>query len=308
MRKLYDILGVSQGASDGEVKKAYRSLAKKYHPDLNPNDKKIADKFQEISSAYEILSDPEKKQQYDQGLIDEKGNPAMGHGFGGGGGRAQGNPFGSDFSFGGGGFNPDDLFSSIFGGGRKAGGSHGRRSAGPRPQDGENVAYTLQISFEEAALGATRTIIVPGGSGVDLKIPAGIDSGKKLRLKGKGHPGQHGGQHGDVIVDVIVAPHKTFRKEGMDVYVDVPISLTEAILGGKVTVPTIHGNVNLKVAPGTSSGQKMRLKEKGIHSKGEKGHQYVVFMIVLPEEIDPDLKESMEKWSRKHSYDPRKKE
>lgn len=297
MTDLYKTLGIQKGATADEIKKAYRSLAKKYHPDLNPNDPNLKKKFQELTEAYEILSDTEKRGQYDRGEIDEKGNPRMPHGFGGfKGSTGSSNPFQEEFHFGNSSFFGDDIFSSFFG---QGGAKRGRAA---QAQKGEDLHYTLKIPFLEACLGTKRPINLGSNKSVELTIPAGIEQGNKLRLKGKGKSGSHGGYEGDAFVEVHIAEHPYFKRDGLNILLTLPLSLPEAILGASVKVPTIYGPVNMRIPAGTSSGKLFRLKEKGILSGGKKGDQLITTALVLPENIDSDLSTFLEKWEVDHPY------
>ncbi len=297
----YKILGVSKNASESEIKKAYRQLAKKYHPDKNPGDKKAAEKFKEISAAYTLLSDKELRARYDSGEVDASGqqqNP-----FGGFGGTYKtraGTEIDSDLS---------DLFASLFGmrmggamgggranpfgdGGRNPfGGMGGNPYGGMPPQKGANVQFSLEISLPEAIKGTVKHVQM-SGSRLKIKIPEGTKDGSTLRLRGKGQKGINGGANGDALVKISVKPHKYMRMDGKVLRMDVPISLKEAVLGGKIKVPTPRGNVNLTIKPGTNSGQTLRLKGKGV--KG--GDLLVRLMIYLPEKLGEDLKSCVKQW------------
>jgi len=300
MTELYEVLGVSKSVSPEELKKAYRKLAKKYHPDLNPGNAKTEAQFQKITAAYDLLSDATKRSQYDRGEIDAQGNPAYASGFhGGGGGGGQGHPFGAGFDFGGG--EGEDIFSSLFGGRSKS-----RARTQGRPQRGQDLAYTLKIGFLEAARGVKKQVVVGDGSAVDLVIPQGVEPSRKLRLKGKGYQGVHGGPYGDAFVEIHIASHPYFERKDQDVHLTLPLSLPEAILGATVTVPTVQGDVSLKIAPGSNSGKVLRLKGKGILGGKIPGDQYVRLEIVLPETMDADLKKLAETYRAKHAYNPRK--
>jgi DnaJ-class molecular chaperone len=307
----YQLLGVAKTASDKEIKAAYRRLAKKYHPDVNQNDPKIAEKFQNISSAYELLSNKEKRQQYDSGQIDENGNPTnpFGSGFSGG-THAGGHPFGSGFDFGNssGGFSAEDIFSSIFGGGmggRK--GTQWRADYQASAQKGTTHSYTLKIGFLEAAVGTTRQITLSNGRTVSLKIPPGISNHEKLRLKGKGAPGQNGGPAGDALIEILVAEHSYFTREGLSILLNLPITFYEAYLGAKVKVPTIHGPLNLKIPEKSQSGKALRLKGKGIHKGSEKGDQIITLQIMLPETSEANFEKFAKEQEKNFPYNPRKK-
>lgn len=305
MSDLYHILGLSKTASQQEIKAAYRKLAKQYHPDMNPKDEKLKKKFQEISTAYKILSDPSMRKRYDQGEIDAQGNekafgfhPGAGQGFQGGFNQGERNPFEDIFS-GGGSFNAEDIFSGIFGGRR---GARQRQSA--PPQAGQDVHYTLKVSFLEAAQGTKKRITLEDGRSVELNIPSGTLSGKKLRLKHKGHAGQFGGPSGDAYVQILVAEHPYFELKNLDIYLTLPIRLDEAVLGAHIGVPTIHGEVKIKVPPQSSSGKKLRLKGKGIHAGSAQGDQYIVLQIMLPPQEDAPLQDFCKDW--RPAYNVRK--
>jgi len=317
MANPYTLLGVSKTASQEEIKQAYRKLARRMHPDLNPNDPKAEDKFKEISSAYDILSDPEKRKRFDNGEIDENGKERPGYGFGGG------NPF-NNAGGGFGGFNFDfgagqaraggkkrsgfDFFSEMFGnaadGGDDIFSNMKRRSSGK--MQGENVNYDLTVSFLDAALGKEKEISLPNGKVLNVKIPAGTTDKTVLRLKGQGAAGIAGGSNGDALIHISVLPHPYFTRSDNDVLLDVPISLKEAVLGGKVTIPTLEGKVALTVPPNSNSGSVLRLRGKGIKSGGKTGDLLVKLYIVLPEKPDSELTQFMNEWSPVSS-DPRAK-
>jgi DnaJ-class molecular chaperone len=301
-------------------------LAKKYHPDLNPGDKKSEEKFKKISQAFEILGDPESRKRYDRGEIDEQGNEQMGQNFyrrqaGGGTRRGQGGgPFGGfggqggdthyEFRSGGGGADFSDIFSDLFGGGRGGPGAAGqqqrqrqRRKSAAKAQD---INTTLDIDFMEAVNGTEKKVVLPGGKTVKLTIPPGTEHGQKLRLRGKGRQGPAGAKSGDLFVKINVNPHHLFERVGDDLYIDLPISLSEAILGGKITVPTPTGKVKMTVPKGANSGQKLKLGGKGVKKKkGKNGDLYVRLMISLPEKMDEKLTDMVKQWERKNEYNPR---
>jgi len=311
MRDPYEVLGVSKTASEAEIKKAFRALAKKHHPDTA----KGADakkKFQEISAAYDIVGDKEKRAKFDRGEIDAQGNPrgfeAGTQGFRGGpfgGGGAGGREF--HFDFGGGegqqGFSAEDIFSDLLGGlGR------GRRN---QPRRGESYEFAITVAFDEAARGSTRRIVLPDGRDVDVRIPVGLKDGQQIRLKGQGGPGENGGPNGDVLLTVTVAPHPYFTRDGNDLRMELPIALQEAVLGGKVQVPTLTGMVEMNVPANSNSGSTLRLKGKGIPGRsaatgGEAaGDLYVKLVVALPDRPDTELKDFVSRWTTK--YDPRAK-
>ena len=308
MRDPYSVLGVAKSASEAEIKKAFRQLAKKYHPDTKGGDKDAQKKFQEISGAYEIVGDKEKRAKFDRGEIDANGNPRYeAQGFQGGGPFGQGGAGGTrDFHFTWNnqngdtaeGFRAEDLFADLFGGG-------GRRRSQARK--GEDFDLAITVSFSEAALGATRRVTLPDGRDLDVRIPAGLKDGQQIRLKGQGAPGVNGGPAGDILLTVSVAPHPYFTRDGNDLRLDLPITLKEAILGGKVTVPTLTGHVALTVPPNSNTGAVLRLKGKGVAGRGSEaaGDLYVKLVVTLPDRPDQALKEFASQWSA--DYDPRSK-
>jgi len=297
----YTILGISRSASQSDVKSAYRRLAKKYHPDSNAGNAQAEAKFSEVTQAYELLGDKAKRAQFDNGEIDEKGNP-KGFGFGGGnpfGGGSGGNPFGGS---GGAGFRPEDIFSEIFGG------RHGQASARTQATRGKDVNYSIQVDFTEAALGTTRRVDLSNGRKIDLKIPAGLTDGQQIRLKGQGQPGVNGAPAGDALVKVNIAPSTLFTREGYDVKMDLPITLYEAVLGATLRAPTLDGQVNLKIPKNTSSGKVLRLKGKGAGKDAnlrQRGDLLYTVKIILPDESDERLEKLMEEWSRTKPYGAR---
>jgi DnaJ-class molecular chaperone len=311
MRDPYQVLGVSKTASDAEIKKAFRSLAKKYHPDTKGGDEAAKKKFQEISAAYDIVGDKEKRGKFDNGEIDAGGNPRgfdpRQHG-----GGFEGNPFGQGggardfhFSYGNEGdaaqtFRAEDIFADILGG---LGG--GGRRARNQPRKGEDFSVATTVSFEEAARGGTRRMIMPNGEQVDVKIPAGLKDGQQIRLKGRGGAGRNGAPAGDVLISVSVASHPWLTRDGNDLKMDLPISLKEAVLGGKVQVPTLSGTVQMTVPPNSNTGSVLRLKGKGIASGASAGDFYVKLVVTLPDKPDPDLRKFAEGWPA--DYDPRTK-
>ena len=316
MRDPYEVLGVSKNASEAEIKKAFRTLAKKHHPDTHSGDAGAKKRFQEISAAYDVIGDKDKRAKFDAGQIDAQGNAKgfdpRAHGF-------EGNPFGQAEQGPGGfhftwaragepgaqtaeGFRPEDLFSDLLGGL----GGRGRGRAQPRA--GQDFDVQTMVSFEEAANGGTRRVVLPNGEQIDVRIPAGLKDGQQIRLKGRGGAGINGGPPGDVMIHVTVAPHPYFTREGWDLKIDLPVTLQEAVLGGKVPVRTLSGTVSLSIPPNTNSGKVLRLKGKGIPGQGTQrtGDLYVRLIISLPEGGDPELKKFAESW--RTSYDPRAKQ
>ncbi len=275
-KNLYHVLGVSKDASEAEIKSAYRKLARKYHPDLNKDNKDAAEKFKEISCAYDILGDKEKRQKYDNNEIDADGKPT---GFGAGFGGAQGFDFSSIFG--------EDIFSQ-FGGGAQGFGT--RQSRGPRK--GEDIAYSMRVDFLTAAKGGETSVIIQGKN-INVKIPAGTLDGQTLRLKGLGQDGFNGGPKGDVLITINVDKHPYFSLDGLNVLLELPISMKEAVLGAKVTIPTISGKVVVHIPPYSSSGEKLRLKGKGIKNKSGQGDQIISLKIVSPKTKNAALEKAL---------------
>jgi DnaJ-class molecular chaperone len=331
-RDPYDVLGVTRSASAGEIKKAYRKLAKKYHPDTS-DDPKAQERFSEATAAYDLLNDKDKREKFDRGEIDADGNPRFTgfEGFhpGSAGGMHEG-PGGTRWTYttssggpggmGAGGIDPDDLLSEIFGmgggGGARGGfGGFGGGAAGTRQRarpgvKGEDVTLAVSIDLGEVAKGATRRVHLPSGKEVDVKIPAGMEDGKQIRLRGQGHPGQFGGPDGDVLVTVKIKQHPLFKVEDHNLRHTLPVSLYEAVLGATVRVPTLDGAVELKIPANSSGGRTLRLKGKGLPKSGHKdGHGHgdllVTLRIVLPENPDPELEKLMQDWREEKPYDPR---
>jgi DnaJ-class molecular chaperone len=325
MRDPYDVLGVQKNASPAAVKSAFRRLAKKLHPDANKQDKKAATKFAELNAAYEILGDDDKRKAFDRGEIDAEGKPRF-QGFEGFGGRGGPGGFGQEggfenFTWGpdgfqrgarrgaGGGFrgNIDDILKEMFGG-AAAGGT---RRAQFEPEDfgsaahGRDVTGSVTVTLPEAATGTSRRVQLPTGKEIDVKIPAGLADGQTIRLKGQGLPGA-GGAIGDALITVSIAPHALFERVGVDLRLELPISLYEAVLGGRVRAPTLDGAVEIAIPAGTSSGRTFRIKGKGMPSKDGYGDLYVTVRIALPERADGELEELMRKWREQTPYDPRR--
>lgn len=280
----YSILGVSKAADDKAIKVAYRKLAKELHPDKNKDNPKASDRFSEVTQAYDLLSDPKKRGQYDRGEIDENGQPRFtGNPFGGGGGSGQGGPAGGNFDFGSGGIDLGDIFDGLFGG---AGGARPGGGPGPRPQQapppkGANIAYAHLVSFTDAATLAPQRITLSDGKTVEFKLPAGMVAGQQIRIPGKGQLGPGG--HGDAMVTLNLGKHPHLVRDGDNIRIDLPISLKEAVAGGKVKVPTVDGAVMLTVPPRTNSGAVLRIKGRGFTAKtGARGDQLVTLMIHLP--------------------------
>jgi len=307
----YSTLGVARGASEKEIKSAYRKLAKELHPDRNKDNPQTAERFSDVTKAYDLLSDKDKRAQFDRGEIDAEGNPAhpfggsgFGGGFGGGSGGWRGPQGPPDFpGFGAEGGGPGDVFAGLFGGRRGGAGSPPAQSGfggagfgGARrpPPKGANVQYRLKVPFVDAATGKEQRITLADRKTIDLKLPAGVEDGTQMRLKGKGEQGPGG--PGDALVTIEIDGHPFFRREGSDVRLDLPITLDEAVNGAKVKVPTVDGAVMLTVAPGSGSGKVLRLKGKGFSKKGGgRGDQLVTLEIDLPQD-DADLARRLEGW------------
>jgi len=293
--ELYSVLGLERTASDEEIRKAYRKRVRELHPDLNPGDPGAEEKFKKVSAAFDILGDAEKRARYDRGEIDAQGEERAQqsyyrqHAGTERGARYHSTAGFEDFG------DASDLFGQFFGGRGRA--VHMR---------GQDRRYHLDVDFRDAVQGATRRLTMPDGGTLDVTIPAGIRSGATLRLKGKGGPGMGEGPPGDALVEVEVRPHPVFTREGDDILLDLPITIDEAVLGGKVEVPTLSGRVAMTVPAGSSGGDVLRLRKKGVAPKGRApGDQRVTLQIVLPEEIDPDLARCIETWRETHGYDPR---
>ena len=311
MRDPYEILGVPKSASEADIKKAFRTLAKKHHPDKHAGDAGAQKKFQEISAAYDILGDKDKRAQFDAGAIGADGNargfdPRQG-------GFRQGSPFGfgagggnKDFHFsfddtpGGEGASFQDIFASMMGGGRRGGGQAGAAR-------GQDFSAAVTVALAEAVAGGTRRVVLQNGEQIDVKIPVGVKDGQSIRVKGRGGAGRGGGPAGDVLLQVSVAPHPFITRDGNDLRMDLPVTLKEAVAGGKVPVPTLSGTLSLSVPPGANTGTTLRLKGKGVpaHGGAEAGDLYVRLAVTLPDKPDAALKAFVEGWEA--GYDPRSK-
>lgn len=298
MKDPYSVLGVSKTSTDAELKKTYRTLAKKLHPDINSGDEVIAERFKEVSAAYALLRDKDLRARYDRGEINPDGSEK---GFAGGGfrqhpgSRGGGAPFGA-------GFDPEDIFSSIFGGGRQR---------QPRRQKGADKAYRLRVSFLDAVQGGKKPLTLENNKTLNVTIPVNVKEGQKIRLKGQGGSGIGGGPMGDAIIEISIIAHEFFRCEGNDIHMDLPITLAEAVLGEKVNIPTIDGKVAMTIPKGSSSGRIMRLKGKGAtdpkskSSDNQRGDQYVKLQIILPAEPDEELEKAVKKWAKDKTQDVR---
>jgi DnaJ-class molecular chaperone len=292
----YEVLGVAKTATPEEIRKAYRQLAKKLHPDLNPGDKHAEERFKEVSAANDLLSDPEKRRRYDAGEIDASGAEkapqgryyreyagAAGHPYESAGGYA-------DFAEG------DDLFADLL---RRA-----REQARRAP--GADLHFELHVPFLDAVNGASRTITLPQGGTLDVAIPAGVEDGQILRLRGKGAPSPGEGPPGDALVQIVVEPHRFFTREGDDIHVELPITLKEAALGGEVRAPTTTGSVMLKVPKHSNTGDTLRLRGKGVKRRHRAGDEFIKLKVVMPAEPNAELDAFLKGWTPPASYDPRR--
>jgi DnaJ-class molecular chaperone len=305
----YDVLGVKRDASPDEIRKAYRKLAKQLHPDLNPGKPEAEARFKTVTAAYDLLSNADKRARYDRGEIDESGaeRPRYSyrpHAEGTQGWKYQ--PQGE--------INPEDLedILSAFGGGPlggMGGGRRGRGQPGGFGQDfkmpGGDRLYALDVDFVEAAAGAKKRLSLAPDSWLDVTIPPGIEQGQVLRLKGKGDPGIGGGPPGDALIEVHIASHPFFRRDGDNILIELPVSLAEAVLGGRITVPTVTGPVAMTIPKGSDSGAQLRLRGKGIQRRGAAGDQIVALKVVIGDSGDAELAAFLETWAAKHPFDPR---
>jgi DnaJ-class molecular chaperone len=299
----YATLGVGREASQDEIKRRYRKLAKELHPDLNP-DKEVAERFKQITAAYDLLSDPEKRAKYDRGEIDASGQERPQYQYY----RdfaedPQATRFYTHEGFG----DADslhDLFEGLFGG---RGAADGERRGFRMRARGADVPYSLPISFLEAAKGAKKRVTVADGRTLDLTIPAGVRDRQTLRLKAQGMPGFEGGPPGDAYVEVHIEPHPFFERKNGNVHLELPVTLAEAVLGGKIEVPTIDGPVTMTVPKGSNTGTTLRLKGRGIVEprSGQRGDQYVRLKVMMPKTVDPELEDFVRRWSAAHPYSPR---
>jgi len=301
----YQTLGVGRTASEADIKKAYRKLAKELHPDRNKDNPKAAEKFSQVTNAYDLLNDKDKRARFDRGEIDGDGNPASPFGYGGGGygGGAGPRPGGAagfrqQFDFGGEGADMSDIFEGMFSGGQRGGfsggfgGFGGRGRAAPK---GASSAYALRVPFVDAAALSPQRITLADGKTIDLKLPAGVETGTQMRLGGKGEQGPGGA--GDAIITIEIVPHAFFTRDGDDVRIDLPISLHEAVLGGQVKAPTVERPVMLTIPKGTTSGKTLRLKGKGFHKKdGGRGDQLITLVIDIPAD-DAALQRFVGEWT-----------
>ncbi|HEX5181669.1 MAG TPA: DnaJ C-terminal domain-containing protein [Allosphingosinicella sp.] len=313
MADVYEQLGVKRDASEAEIKKAYRKLAKELHPDRNKDNPQAAARFSKVTQAYDILTDKDKRARYDRGEIDEDGNPKAPFGYGAGpgggggpGGFPGGGPGGAPF---GAGEEVDlsDLFEGLFGQQQRRGGGpfggfggFGRRAP---PQKGADIAYRLPVAFEDAAALREQRVTLQGGKTVSIKLPRGVEEGARIRLAGQGQAGPGG--NGDAIITISIKPHRFFTRDGDNIRLDLPVRIDEALLGAKVKVPTVDGPVMLSIPKGSTSGKILRLKGKGFTAKnGQRGDQLVALMVDVPAG-DAELTRFVEEWSGKGKGNPR---
>ena len=300
----YKELGVARGASADEIKKAFRKLAKELHPDKNPGDKAAEERFKRITAAFDLLGDAEKRGKYDRGEIDADGREQF-RGFGGGqpgGGGRQGGFGGFGGSGGRGGFEDidlEELFGAFGGGGRAKSGFGGGFGGGK----GQDVRATLDVSLEDAIAGTTRRIQFSDGRMLDVNIPKGASDGQVIRLKGQGAPGR-GGQAGDALIELKIAPHPVFKRDGADLTMDLPVSVPDAVLGGKIQVPTPEGAVMMTIPKGSNSGKVLRLKGRGAYAGGKRGDLLARLAVTLPETPDDELTRFATEWRDKRPYKP----
>lgn len=307
----YEALGLKKTATDAEIKKAYRRIAKTDHPDLNP-DPKAAERFKAASAAYDLLKDPEQRRRFDAGEIDATGQERPQRRYYREYAGAADNPYAEGAGYGG---DFSDVFADLFGGGgrggrrRRAGGFEGFEGFGGQGvhMRGQDLRFTLAVDFMTAARGGATRVTLPDGGTLEVTIPEGARDGQTIRLRGKGGPGMGEGGPGDAYLTLTVEPHPTFTRNGDDIEVVLPISLPEAVLGGKVEAPTITGPVSLTIPKGASSGQRLRLRGRGVRREGGgHGDQHVILRIVSPPRIDDELARFMEEWRGRHDYDPRR--
>jgi DnaJ-class molecular chaperone len=300
MRDPYEILGVQRTDSDAAIRSAYRKLAKRHHPDVNPDKPEALEKFKEISTAYDLLSDKDKRARFDRGEIDAEGHEVPPQ-----------RPFYRDFQQGpgreryqtqtNGGFSQEDIdefLAQAFG---RAGGRGGNGAGAGFAAKGRDVQYGLTVSFIDAANGTTRRLALPDGKTLDVRIPPGTEDGHVLRLRGQGGPGIGGAPAGDALIEISVAPDPQFHREGDDIIVDLPVTVQEAVLGASLEVPTIRGPVRLAIPPGSGTGTRLRLRGRGVRE----GHQFVQLKVVLPPGDEPELAAFLKTWTPKKPFNPR---
>jgi DnaJ-class molecular chaperone len=295
MKDPYEILGVARNATDDEIKTAYRRLAKKYHPDLNPGNKNAEQQFKDINAAFHLISTKEAREKYDKGIFDEQYAESA----------FRSGPFYRNFQDGSGRYtyhfegDPEELFKSFF--------SDFARGGEQINVPGQDHLYKMEIDLKDAVTGAEREIMLAGGKRLKVKIPPGIDDGERLRFKGQGGQGIGKGRPGDAYVIISIRPSKIFKKSGRNLEIEIPVTVDEAVNGSRIKVPTIDGSVMMKIPPGINTGHKLRIKGKGIPGRNGKisGDQIVILKIVLPENPDHEFKEFIKKWTKSHPYNPR---
>ncbi len=309
----YQLLGINRNASAAEIQKAYRTLARKYHPDVNPDDKAAKEKFQEIQKAYDVLNDPEKRELYDRYGSSFEAAAGSSAGPFPGGGPAGHEEFDFGQLFGGGGRYAGEAggFEGPVGDFFRRFASGGPRTTRRRPARGTNLKHHIEVPFQTAVLGGEVRISVQRPSGkvenITVKIPAGIEDGKSIRLRGQGEEAPSGGQAGDLLIKVRVGAHPYFRRQGRNLEVEVPITLAEAALGAKIDLPTPQGVISLKIPPGTSSGKRLRVKGHGVQAaRGESGDLFAVVQIVLPETLDEDAQRLIRQIDEQDRQQPRR--
>jgi len=293
----YEILGIARTASLEDIRKAYRRLAKKLHPDLNPGNKRSEEHFKEVAGAYDLLSDPDKRQRFDNGEIDASGSerPRQQYYKDYAAEAAAGHPYENhsgfaDFA------EADDIFAELL----------RRQARESRRARGADLHYRLSIEFLDAVNGTTKRLTLPEGGSLDVTIPHGIQEGQILRLRGKGAPSIGEGEAGDALVEVSINPHRFFARHGDDIHVDLPVTLAEAVLGGRIEAPTPTGSVILTVPKGSNTGTVLRLKGKGVPRRGGHGDELVKLKVMLPSEPNPELETFLTNWAPGTSYDPRR--
>lgn len=309
MKNPYEVLGLKKEATDQEIKLAFKKLAKKHHPDLHPDDKQAEARFKDIAGAYEFLKDKDRRRRFDAGEIDASGaEKYQQHYY-----RDHAGPSSSGFHAGQDGFasNEDleEFLARAFGGmGGGMGGMGGGRGRAGMKVPGQDVSYTLRVSFLDAARGGVNTLQLPDGKTLKVTIPEGAEDRQTLRLKGQGMPGYNGGPAGDAYIELHIEPDAHFVRKDDNIHLEVPVTLKEAVLGARIEVPTLTGNVSLTVPKGSNTGTKLRLKDRGIKNRktGVRGHLYVTLKVVLPDGDEPELAAFLESWTPKRAQNPRK--